>query len=143
MFQTNFDDLESSLDNTLEGLKKKELLKEASLAQSSDKTKILLRQQLEDQSKTLNRIKDHFRELHQEASWKEIEAQAKELLNIRSLFTEEQKNRYEAFKATITRLITAKRNELDGQLNEKLIEKGQEKADRSKQVKIYKNWTSV
>jgi hypothetical protein len=143
MFHTNFDDLESSLDNTLDGLKKKELLKEASLAKNPDKMKIMLREQLEDQSKTLNRIKDNFRELRQEECWAELEIQAKELLNVRTLFTEEQKNRYEAFKASLTRLITAKRNEIEGQLNEKLIEKGQEKADRSHQVKIYKNWTSV
>ncbi len=143
MFHTNFDDLEQSLDIMIQALKKKDLLKEATLAQSPDKSKIELREQLEDQARTLNRIKDHHREIREEAIWPELEVQAKELLNLRTLFTEEQKTRYEHFKGEITRLITAKRNQLDESLNERLIERAQQKADRSQQVKIYKNWTSV
>lgn len=143
MFHTNFDDLENSLTITIQAIKKKELLDQASLVKRSDRQQIELRKQLEEQSQILNRIKDHHREIRDDPSWPALEIQAKELLNIRSLFTEEQKNRFEIFRGHIVRLITAKRNELDENFNERIIENGQIKADRSKQVKIYKNWTSV
>lgn len=143
MFHTNFDDLEQSLDIMIHAIKKKGLLEEASIAQSSDKSKIELRMQLEDQAKTLSRIKDHYPEIRKDEAWPELEAQAKELLNIRKLFTDEQKTHYEHLKGEVTRLITSKRNEIDADLNERLIERAQQKAQKSQQVKIYKNWTSV
>lgn len=143
MFHTNFDNLESSLNSTLEQMKKKNLLGEASLVKNSDKQRVLLRSQLEEQSKLLNRIKDHHREIRADPLWADLETQAKELLNIRTLFTEEERHRFEKFRGEITRLITAKRNEVDESYNERIIESGFIKADRSKQIKIYKNWTSV
>lgn len=143
MFHTSFDDLEASLEASLQSMKKKKLLQEASKASSKEKFQTDLRHQLEDQAALLTRIKNHHREVRTDPSWNSLEAQAKKLLNIRTLFNAEQQEEYNRFKTAVNRLITTKLNEIDISLNERILDNAFAKADRSKQVKIYKNWTSV
>lgn len=142
MFQTNFDDLENSLIATLELMRKKELL-EASGTRAGEVRKSQLRRQLEDQAFILSRMKDHYREIKDDPRWEPLSRIAQSLLKIQRLFNEEESGQFQRFRAQINELINDKLSEIDYSLNERIINNGFDKADRSRQVKIYRNWTSA
>lgn len=143
MFNINFDDLELSLDAMIQHIKRKDLLDQACLASSPNRAQTQLRAQLEDQASVLLRLKNHYSEIRQDSIWEELEKQAQRLLNIRTLFSTEQAEEYQLFKAKINWLITTRLNTLDRKKNEKLIQQAQKKANSNTQVKTYKNWTSI
>jgi hypothetical protein len=143
MLQTNFDDLELSLELLIQQMKRRDLLQEASRATHSSKSQLQLREQLEDQAQMLNRIKDHHREIRDDLSWPELELLAQKLLNIRTLFSEEESKDFKKFKNSINILITQKLAQLDQSRNEKLIKRSKRQAAAKSSIKNYQNWTSI
>lgn len=143
MLKTNFDDLEYSLSITIERVKRNQLLEKASRAKAISQYDSKLMIQLEDQAKLLNLIKDHYRELKSIDEWKELEAQSIKLLTHHQLFDEEMQLQYERFKRKLHERILQVRNEVDEELNEKIIERGMTHAKRSTRVKTFKNWTRI
>lgn len=143
MLKTNFDDLELSLSLILESVKRNQLLKKASLVKKTAKYDNALMEQLEDQAKFLNLIKDHYRELKVMPDWKELEKKSIALLTCHKLFEEGQAHDYQDFKQLVRSKILAVRSNVDEELNKKIVDRGMEHARRTTRVKTFKHWNQV
>lgn len=143
MLKTNFDDLELSLSITLENVKRNQLLQKASLAKKTAQYDHQLMEQLEDQAKFLNLIKDHYRELKAMSDWAEIEKKSITLLTHHQLFTKEMQSEYERFKAKVREKVLDVRRGVDEELNEKIINRGMRQAKIASSVKTFKHWNQV
>lgn len=143
MLKTNFDDLELSLSITLENVKRNQLLQKASRAKKTAQYDDQLMQQLEDQAKFLNLIKDHYRELKAMSDWADIEKKSISLLTHHKLFTEQMQRDYELFKKKVREKVLEVRCEVDEELNAKIVKRGMQQARTASSVKTFKHWNQV
>lgn len=143
MLKTNFDELENSLNITLEEVRRDRLLKQATLASEGRSFEGSLMDQLEDQATLLNMLRDHYNDLTKSSDWPTLEKEAIALLTYHKPFNETQEREFKRLKRELHARIQAVRSQIDEEYNGMIVERGRSHARRSTRVKTFKNWTPI